>query len=89
VSNEVQAACYGDSLRIGPKRDSYWWGAAPLDAGIVAFDYDRACDFLGDEPPVRGRAAIGGIGGQPLITDGALDVTARPSWPVGRPIAEN
>lgn len=82
MSNEVHAACYGDSLRIGPKRDSNWWGAAPLDADIVAFDHDTLTDratFLAMNRPSEGVRHLV-VGGQPLITDGAgCDGATRPA----------
>ena len=60
------------------------------DADILAFDYNKLTDratFSAMNCPSEGvRHML--IGGQPLITDGILDVTARPGRPVRRPIAE-
>jgi FAD binding domain len=45
VSNEVAAACYGDSLRIDPKRDPYWWVVALL-AQTASRPLDTRCDVV-------------------------------------------
>jgi N-acyl-D-glutamate deacylase len=61
------------------------------DADIVAFDYDTLTDratFSAMNRPSEGVRHLV-VSGQPLITDGILDVTARPGRPVRRPIAED
>jgi N-acyl-D-glutamate deacylase len=60
------------------------------DADIVVFDYERLTDratFAAMNRPSEGvRHMV--VSGQPLITDGILDVTARPGRPVRRPTVE-
>lgn len=60
------------------------------DADIVVFDFealtDRATFSAMNRPSEGVRHLI--VSGQPLITDGVLDVAARPGRPVRRPVAE-
>jgi N-acyl-D-glutamate deacylase len=60
------------------------------DADIVVFDFDTLTDratFSAMNRPSEGvRHLI--VSGQPLISDGVLDVAARPGRPVRRPVAE-
>jgi N-acyl-D-glutamate deacylase len=64
--------------------------AAGTDADIVVFDYEMLTDRA--EFSAMNRAAEGVrhlvVSGHPLITDGVLDVAARPGRPVRRPVAE-
>lgn len=64
--------------------------AAGADADIVVFDYETLTDRA--EFSAMNRASEGVrhlvVSGHPLITDGVLDVAARPGLPVRRPIAE-
>lgn len=59
------------------------------DADIVVFDFetlsDRATFSAMNRPSEGVRHLI--VSGQPLISDGVLDVTARPGQPVRRPVA--
>ena len=59
------------------------------DADIVVFDFDTLTDrakFSAMNRPSEGvRYLI--VSGQPLITDGVLDLAARPGLPVRRPVA--
>src|SRR5215218_1805918 len=59
------------------------------DADIVVFDYEKLSDratFTAMNRPSEGvRHLI--VSGQPLISDGVLDVTARPGQPVRRPVS--
>jgi cytosine/adenosine deaminase-related metal-dependent hydrolase len=60
------------------------------DADVVVFDFatltDRA-EFSAMNRPSEGVRHLL-VSGQPLITDGVLDVAARPGQPVRRPVAE-
>jgi N-acyl-D-aspartate/D-glutamate deacylase len=60
------------------------------DADIVVFDFDTLTDraeFSAMNRPSEGvRHSV--VSGQPLITDGVMDVAARPGLPVRRPVAE-
>ena len=62
--------------------------AKDADADIVVFDYEKLSDratFTAMNRPSEGvRHLI--VSGQPLITDGVLDVAARPGRPVRRPV---
>ena len=62
---------------------------AGADADVVVFDYETLTDraeFTAMNRPAEGvRHLI--VSGQPLITDGVLDVAARPGQPVRRPVA--
>ncbi|WFU44825.1 amidohydrolase family protein [Bradyrhizobium sp. CB82] len=64
--------------------------AAGADADIVVFDYETLTDRA--EFSAMNRASEGVrylvVSGHPLITDGVLDVAARPGRPVRRPVAE-
>jgi N-acyl-D-glutamate deacylase len=59
------------------------------DADIVVFDYatlsDRA-EFSAMNRPSEGVRHLL-VSGQPLITNGVMDVAARPGRPVRRPVA--
>ena len=59
------------------------------DADMVVFDYatltDRA-EFSAMNRPSEGVRHLL-VSGQPLISDGVLDVAARPGQPVRRPVA--
>jgi N-acyl-D-aspartate/D-glutamate deacylase len=60
------------------------------DADIVVFDFDGLTDratFAEMNRPSEGVRHLV-VSGQPLITDGVLDVAARPGRPVRRPVAE-
>ncbi len=65
--------------------------ATDADADIVVFDYEKLSDratFTAMNRPSEGvRHLI--VSGQPLITDGVLDVAARPGRPVRRPVVES
>ncbi|WP_027526753.1 amidohydrolase family protein [Bradyrhizobium sp. Ec3.3] len=65
--------------------------AAGADADIVVFDYETLTDRA--EFSAMNRAAEGVrhlvVSGHPLITDGVLDVAARPGRPVRRPVVED
>jgi N-acyl-D-glutamate deacylase len=59
------------------------------DADVVVFDFDRLTDraeFSAMNRPAEGVRHLL-VGGQPLITDGIMDVAARPGRPVRRPVA--
>jgi N-acyl-D-aspartate/D-glutamate deacylase len=64
---------------------------AGADADIVVFDFEALTDratFTAMNRPSEGvRHLI--VSGQPLISDGALDVAARPGRPVRRPVTAN
>ena len=59
------------------------------DADIVAFDFetltDRATFSAMNRPSEGVRHLV--VSGHPLITDGVLDLAARPGRPVRRPVA--
>ncbi|WGS20378.1 MULTISPECIES: amidohydrolase family protein [unclassified Bradyrhizobium] len=58
------------------------------DADIVVFDYESLSDratFTAMNRPAEGVRHLV-VSGQPLISDGVLDVTARPGRPVRRPV---
>ena len=59
------------------------------DADIVVFDFetlsDRATFSAMNRPSEGVRHLV--VSGQPLISDGVLDVAARPGRPVRRPVA--
>ncbi len=61
---------------------------AGADADIVVFDYetlsDRATFSAMNRPSEGVRHLV--VSGQPLISDGVLDVAARPGQPVRRPV---
>jgi N-acyl-D-glutamate deacylase len=60
------------------------------DADIVVFDFDALTDratFAAMNRPSEGVRHLV-VSGQPLITDGVLDVAARPGRPVRRPVAQ-
>ena len=63
--------------------------AAGADADVVVFDLDTLTDR--SEFSAMNRAAEGVrhllVGGQPVITDGVMDVAARPGRPVRRPVS--
>jgi N-acyl-D-glutamate deacylase len=59
------------------------------DADIVVFDFDALTDratFSAMNRPSEGVRHLV-VSGQPLITDGVLDLAARPGLPVRRPVA--
>jgi cytosine/adenosine deaminase-related metal-dependent hydrolase len=59
------------------------------DADVVVFDFDALtdrADFSTMNRPAEGVRHLL-VGGQPLITDGVMDVAARPGRPVRRPVA--
>jgi N-acyl-D-glutamate deacylase len=61
------------------------------DADIVVFDFDALTDratFAAMNRPSEGVRHLV-VSGQPLISDGVLDVAARPGRPVRRPVAES
>jgi len=62
-----------------------------MAAGIVAFDFetltDRATLLAMDRPSEGVRHLV--VSGHWLITDGVLDLAARPGQPVRRPVAEH
>ena len=64
---------------------------AGADADIVVFDFealtDRATFSAMNHPSEGVRHLV--VSGQPLISDGMLDVAARPGRPVRRPVAES
>ena len=60
------------------------------DADIVVFDFDTLTDratFSAMNRPSEGVRHLV-VSGEPLITDGVLDLAARPGLPVRRPVAE-
>ncbi|WP_247988219.1 amidohydrolase family protein [Bradyrhizobium sp. 186] len=60
------------------------------DADIVVFDYERLSDratFTAMNRPSEGVRHLV-VSGEPLISDGVLDVAARPGRPVRRPVVE-
>ena len=62
--------------------------AKDADADIVVFDYEKLSDratFTAMNRPSEGVRHLV-VSGQPLITDGVLDVAARPGRPVRRPV---
>jgi N-acyl-D-glutamate deacylase len=63
---------------------------AGADADIVVFDFetlsDRATFSAMNRPSEGVRHLV--VSGQPLISDGVLDVAARPGRPVRRPVAQ-
>ena len=63
--------------------------AVGADADLVVFDYDRLTDraeFNAMNRPAEGVRHLV-VSGQPVITDGVMDVAARPGRPVRRPVA--
>jgi len=61
------------------------------DADIVVFDFEALTDratFSAMNRPAEGVRHLV-VSGQPLISDGVLDVAARPGRPVRRPVAES
>src|SRR4051794_33523764 len=63
---------------------------AGADADVVVFDYDTLSDratFSAMNRPSEGVRHLV-VSGQPLISDGVLDVAARPGRPVRRPVAQ-
>jgi N-acyl-D-glutamate deacylase len=64
---------------------------AGADADIVVFDFDGLTDratFSAMNRPSEGVRHLL-VSGQPLISDGVLDVAARPGRPVRRPVVES
>jgi len=64
--------------------------AAGADADVVVFDLDTLTDrseFSAMNRAAGGRAGTCWCGGQPVITDGAMDVAARPGRAVRRPVS--
>src|SRR5215216_1328975 len=64
---------------------------AGADADIVVFDFETLTDratFTAMNRPAKGVRHLV-VSGQPLISDGVLDVAARPGRPVRRPVAES
>jgi N-acyl-D-aspartate/D-glutamate deacylase len=62
---------------------------AGADADIVVFDFETLADratFSAMNRPSEGVRHLV-VSGQPLITDGVLDLAARPGRPVRRPVA--
>ena len=62
---------------------------AGADADVVVFDYETLSDratFTAMNRPSEGVRHLV-VSGQPLITDGVLDLAARPGQPVRRPVA--
>ena len=60
------------------------------DADIVVFDFERLNDratFAAMNRATEGVRHLV-VSGQPLISDGVLDVAARPGQPVRRPVAQ-
>jgi N-acyl-D-glutamate deacylase len=60
------------------------------DADIVVFDFDALTDratFAAMNRPSEGVRHLV-VSGEPVITDGVLDVAARPGRPVRRPVAQ-
>jgi N-acyl-D-glutamate deacylase len=58
------------------------------DADVVVFDFEALTDraeFSDMNRPSKGVRHLL-VGGHPLITDGVMDVTARPGRPVRRPV---
>jgi N-acyl-D-glutamate deacylase len=63
---------------------------AGADADIVVFDFEKLTDqatFSAMNRPSEGVRHLV-VSGVPLITDGVLDVAARPGRPVRRPVAQ-
>jgi predicted amidohydrolase len=63
---------------------------AGADADIVVFDFDTLTDrstFMAMNRASEGVRHLV-VSGEPLITDGVLDVTARPGKPVRRPVVQ-
>ena len=63
---------------------------AGADADIVVFDFEKLTDratFSAMNRPSEGVLHLV-VSGAPLITDGVLDVAARPGRPVRRPVAQ-
>jgi N-acyl-D-glutamate deacylase len=63
--------------------------APGADADVVVFDFDTLTDraeFSAMNRPAEGVRHLL-VSGQPLITDGIMDVAARPGRPVRRPVA--
>ncbi len=63
--------------------------AVGADADVVVFDYDTLTDraeFSAMNRPAEGVRHLV-VSGQPLITDGVMDVAIRPGRPVRRPVA--
>ena len=61
------------------------------DADIVVFDFDDLTDratFSAMNRPSEGVRHLV-VSGHPLISDGVLDVAARPGRPVRRPVVES
>ena len=59
------------------------------DADVVVFDFDALTDraeFTAMNRPAEGVRHLV-VSGQPVITDGVMDVAARPGRPVRRPVA--
>jgi N-acyl-D-glutamate deacylase len=59
------------------------------DADVVVFDFDALTDraeFSAMNRPAEGVRHLL-VGGEPLISDGVMDVAARPGRPVRRPVA--
>jgi N-acyl-D-glutamate deacylase len=59
------------------------------DADVLVFDYDILTDmaeFSAMNRPAEGVKHLI-VSGQPVITDGVMDVAARPGQPVRRPVA--
>jgi len=64
---------------------------AGADADIVVFDFEKLSDratFSAMNRPSDGVRHLV-VSGHPLISDGVMDVTARPGRPVRRPVAES
>jgi N-acyl-D-glutamate deacylase len=62
--------------------------AAGADADIVVFDYEKLSDratFSAMNRPSEGVRHLV-VSGEVLISDGVMDVAARPGQPVRRPI---
>jgi N-acyl-D-glutamate deacylase len=63
--------------------------AVGADADVVVFDLDTLTDrseFSAMNRPAEGVRHLL-VGGQPVITDGVMDVAARPGRPVRRPVS--
>lgn len=63
---------------------------AGADADIVVFDFDTLTDRATFSAMNRASEGVQHliVSGQPLITDGVMDVAARPGRPVRRPVVE-
>ena len=87
---QMRADPGGDPFRTARPRCAPRAGCRPgADADIVVFDFetlsDRATFSAMNRPSEGVRHLV--VSGQPLISDGVLDVAARPGRPVRRPVA--